>query len=62
MMQEARVHLEVLISQGQNFLSALGSTIRRIGCLISNVAQRTRMGRPHWLDEALLFSMSNTGH
>ncbi|KAH7247971.1 hypothetical protein B0J15DRAFT_499055 [Fusarium solani] len=61
MMQDARVHLQMLISQGQSFLAALGSTIRWIGCFISNVTQRSRMGRPHWLDEALRFSM-NTGN
>ncbi|RMJ18348.1 hypothetical protein CDV36_002016 [Fusarium kuroshium] len=61
MMQDARVHLHMLISQGQSFLAALGSTIRWIGCFISGVTQRSRMGRPHWLDEALRFSM-NTGN
>ncbi|KAM0425217.1 hypothetical protein ACHAPT_009534 [Fusarium lateritium] len=59
MMQDARMHLETFISHGQNFLVALGNTIRSIGCIISNVAMRSRMGRPQWLDEALLFSMSH---
>ncbi|RSL70036.1 hypothetical protein CEP54_001985 [Fusarium duplospermum] len=62
MMQEARVYLQPFIIHGQNFLLALGNTIRLIGRILSGVTQRSRVGRPQWLDEALLFSMSNTGN